>query len=417
MRAFVTFFMTIAIGFTARAQQVLDLPTCYELATKNYPLIKQQSLIKASYAYNLDNIQKGLLPQLNFNGQATYQSEVPEFKFPGINVKSLPKDQYKFYAEASQSLTDLLVSKDQKALLENNEHLQTSQMIVELYKVKERINQLYFGVLLTDQQIKLNELLTADLQNGLNKISAAIKNGVEYKSSEDKIKAEMIRNGQRKTELAYQRLAYTEMLGYFINQKITAATIFKTPEAPVPANQIQRHELALFDTKGKMYTIQQKLLIDRSLPKVGLFLQGGAGQPSPLNFINREFSPYFIGGLRLTWNFNNYFTRKNDSKNIQLEAERNNIDKEIFLFNLTILVNQQQQELGKYQSLISADEELVVLRNAIKNTAKAQLENGIITTNDYIKEVNAEDQARQNKALHEIQLLMSSYQLQYTTGN
>jgi len=417
MRSSILFLLLFITGLGSKAQHVYDLTTCYELAQKNYPLIKHQALIKAAYAYNIDNIRKGLLPQLSFNGQATYQSEVPKFQFPGVNIKQLPKDQYKFYGEASQSLTDFSLSKDQMSFQQNAEKLQENQVEVELYKLKERINQLYFGILLTDAQMKINDVVNADLNAGLEKVRAAIKNGVEYKSSEDKIKAEIIRNEQRKTELDYQRKSFTAVLGFFINQKIEGTDTFKTPSTPNLIAQINRPELTVFETKGKHYDIQKKLLKDRSLPRVGLFIQGGAGQPSPLNFINSKFGPFFLGGLRFTWNFNNYFTQKNDLKTIQIEADKNNIDKEIFLFNLQLLVQQQNQEIGKYLSLIQTDQELVDLRKNIKNTAKAQLENGVITTNDYIKEVNAEDQARQNMAVHEIQLLMSSYQLQYTTGN
>jgi outer membrane protein TolC len=260
-------------------------------------------------------------------------------------------------------------------------------------------------------------LVENDLETGKKRVEVAIKNGVDYKSSLDKIKAELIKNSQRAIELKSQRKAYTDMLGYFIHKDLDTQTQFVTPVVMTGNLSNTRPELKLFENKKAIYRIQEKIIQNKNLPKLSLFLQAGAGKPSPLNMISNSFKPYYLGGIRASWSIMNLYTQRNEKSLIEIDRNSNEIQKELFLFNTEITARQQGNEISRLNELIKTDDELVSLRSSVKNTSNIQLENGIITTNDYIKEVNAEDQARQTKLLHAIQLLMAQYNLQNTLGN
>ncbi|GBL35356.1 hypothetical protein EMGBS15_09510 [Filimonas sp.] len=401
------------------AQRILTLEDCYAAAIDNYPLIRQKDLIAKSSAYTLSNISKGILPQVTLNAQATYQSEVTRINvnIPGLNFEAPSKDQYKVYADIAQPLTELFTVKDQKELTAKNADIQTQSVNVDLFKLRDRINQLYFGILLVDEQLALNRLVEKDLQSGQKRVEAAIKNGVDYKSSLDKIKAELIKNGQRAIELKAQRNSFGDMLGYFTNTTIDDNTKVMKPESILPSTVIHRPELKMFDNKGTSYTIQERIIRNKNIPHVSLFLQAGAGKPSPLNMISNSFSPYYLGGLRLNWSLMNLYTQKNEKSLVHLDRQANQLQKDLFLFNTNLTMRQQNSEITKLNELLQTDDELVDLRTSVKNTSSIQLENGVITTNDYIKEVNAEDQARQSKLLHKIQLIIAQYNLQNTLGN
>ena len=407
----------IALGKHSFGQKTYSLSECLQLAENNYPSIKQKELILKSEQYNLSNLTKGTYPQISLNGQGTWQSEVTSFKIPGVNFTPPSKDQYKTYAEITQPLTELHTVKAQKEMQKAQTAVQMQTWQTEIYKIRERIYQLYFGIQLTQEQIQLNNLVKKDLETGINKVTAAINNGTEYRSSLDKLNAELLRIKQRFIELSSAKKAYVEMLSYFIGQNINENDQLSLPATPSLSNTISRPELNIFSAKEKSLNIQQKIINNKNLPRFSLFAQGGAGQPSPLNLIMRDFRPYFIGGLKMSWNFNSLYTQKNEIASVYLEKKNNEIQKELFLFNTNMAIKQQNNELNKTNQLIESDEELIQLRNSIKNTAQIQLENGIISTSDYIKEVNAEDQARQNKALHQIQLLAAQYNLQYISGN
>ena len=399
--------------------QSLNLDSCQHLAKINYPLSKQSELLSKSREYSLDNLNKGFWPQLNIGGQATYQSDVTEIplRLPGISIPSVPKDQFKIYGEVNQPITDLITVGKQKEVQRAQSDVQAANLEVELYKLRDRVNQLYFGILMIDAQLRQNELLKNDIQTGLNKINAALANGTEYKSNSDKLKAELLRANQKTIELNVARKAYLEMLSQFIHVTLQENTILETPAQQTIAANINRPELNYYSSRDKSFDAQKKLLSARNLPKFGLFFQGGWGQPSPVNLLSKDLSSYYIAGIRLNWSVSGLYTLHKEKALIELDRKMNDSQKETFLFNTTSTNSQINAEINKLLLLLNTDDEIVQLRTSIKSRAQVQLENGIITTNDYLKEISAEDQARQNKILHEIQLLLAVYTQQYTTGN
>ncbi|HET6225275.1 MAG TPA: TolC family protein [Bacteroidia bacterium] len=400
------------------AQDQLNIDSCYVMAKSNYPLIKQQELISKTKDYTLDNATKGYLPQIGINGQASYQSDVTQIpiSLPGMNVPTLSKDQYKIYGEITQPLTDVLVINQQKKLINDNSTVEQEKLEVELYKLKERVNQLYFGVLLINAQLQQTELLKKDIQRSIDKTNAALANGTALKSSVNILKAELLKAEQRTIELKTNRKGYVEMLSVFINKKINEQTAFQKPAAKGNTLTINRPELKLFDAQKSTFTAQNKLITARNIPRLSLFFQSGYGKPA-LNMLNPDFDFHYIGGLRLSWNLSAFYTFKKDKKIIVLNQDLVEVQRQVFLFNTQLSLTQQQTELNKLEELIKSDEEILALRTSIKTTANSQLENGAITMNDYVSYVNAEDQAKQNKLTHQIQLLMTQYAAQTIAGN
>lgn len=398
--------------------QSLTIETCYGLAAENYPLVKQRELLTKSNEYTLQNLSKGYLPQLTLAGQATYQSEVTQIPIsvPGMNVPVLSKDQYKFYGEVNQTLFDGGVIKQQKLAQQSNLEAEQQKLEVELYKIKERVNQLFFGILLVDEQIRQTELLKQDINLGLKKTEAAIANGTAFKSSADVLKAELLNADQRTTELNAARTAYAEMLGLFINRTLDVTVTLEKPKALVVSPEINRPEITLYESQNKIIDAQYKMLTARNLPKLNLFVQGGYGRPA-LNMLSNDFEAYYMGGVRLNWSLSGLYTLKKDKSLLDLNRQTIAVQKETFLFNTNYTLRQQSAEVNKYSELLTSDNDIISLRTRVKQTASAQLENGVITSNDYLREVNAEDKARQNKIVHEIQLLMAQYAQQTTTGN
>ncbi len=410
----------LAIVFVSKAQNAdqLTLADCHKLAEQNYPLIKQRELIAKTAEYTIANIQKGYLPQLSVNGQATYQSEVTAvpIRIIGVKIPILSKDQYKLYGELDQVVYDGGEISGQKQLQRANEAVNQQQLQAELYQLKDRVNQLFFGILLIDEQLKQNDLVIADLQLGQNKIQASIKNGTAFRSNGDVIAAEVLQTKQHSVELLASRKAYMDMLGLFIGKTVADNTVLVKPQPVNISTEINRPELAVYDQQGKSLDVENKLLTASSRPRFSAFFQGGMGRPG-LDLFDNSLAPYYIAGLRLSWSPSVFYTIKKQRALIGINRQNLDVQKETFLFNTNLTVKQQNADIGKYQQLLSSDNEIIDLRTRVKTTAMAQLENGVITSNDFLTEVNDENQARQNKILHEIQLLMSQYNQQTTTGN
>ncbi|SHG41098.1 Outer membrane protein TolC [Chryseolinea serpens] len=416
LRSLVT--AALLLASLAGQAQSLTLDECYAMAEQNYPLIQQRELIGKSKEYSLSNASKGYLPQLAINGQATYQSDVTRIPFdtPGSRAPLISKDQYKIYGEATQALYDGGVIREQQANLEVNAKIDEQKLEVELYKLKDRVNQLFFGALMIGEQLKQNDLLIQDLQNGIAKTDAAVANGTALKSSLNVLKAELLKARQRAVELNATRVAYTDMLGLFMNRSLGDSAVLVKPAAPVVEQEIRRPEMQLYAYQDQSTEVQYKMLAARNRPKLSLFLQSGFGRPA-LNMLDNTLKGYYLGGIRLNWSLAGLYTNKGDRALIDLNKRNIDVQRRTFLFNTNMTLQQQNREAAKYQQLLASDDEIIALRVSVKNAASAQLENGVIDTNDYLREVNAQDQAQQNKILHEIQFLLAQYNQKTTTGN
>lgn len=412
-------FLFILLVSKLAAAQVITLEQANQLAQINYPLISQNKLISQTADINIDNLSKNFLPQVTLSGQAGYQSEVTKITIPvpGINITPPNKDQYKLIADVNQLIYDGGAVKEQKKIQLLNSDLEQKKVAVELFRLKERINQIYLSILFFDEQLKQVELVKADLQNGLNKVEAQVKNGVAFRSNLNVLKAELLKADQRIIELRAARKGLIETLELFINQKVNESTSFQKPGNIFAGTDtlIQRPELNMFTAQEKLINSQYKLIDARNLPKASLFAQGGYGRPG-LNFLKNEFEFYYLTGVRINWSLGNLYTKKNDQQLLEVNKKIVNVQKDIFLLNTNTQLKQQSSEIEKLQQLIVKDNEIIVLRTGIKEAAKAQLENGVITANDYLREVNAEDQSRQTLITHQLQLLQAQINYQTISG-
>lgn len=433
------FLLLLLNGILAHTQpqpqpQSLTLDTCYALATVNYPQIREKELIQRTRDYSVANAAKGWLPQVNFTGQASYQSQTIAFPFkiPGATLPVYSKDQYKAQVEVDQTIYDAGTIKFQQQLRTADEAIQLQNLNVDLYALRDRVNQLFFGILMIDEQLKLNELQHNDLQNGVDKSQASVNNGTAFRSSLDELKAESLRTEQERTELLATRKAYTRMLSLFINRPLddnstlvapspiasaSSAPSASTAQSLAPAiPDITRPELAVFDLRKSAFDIQERQLHVAYTPKISAFVQGAYGRPT-LNFVSNDFGFWALGGIRLSWSLSGLYTNKNDKRLLALDRRDLDLQKETFLLNTRLTLTQQQAEAEKYQALADQDQQIIDLRTSVKTAALAQLQNGVITSHDYVNQVNAENQARQNLVLHRIQLLQTQYETKTTSGN
>jgi outer membrane protein TolC len=418
--------LLLAPGFWGLGQGRLTLEECYQLGEANYPLTRQRALIEKTREYTLANIAKGIYPQIAVNGTATYQSDVTKISIPpvagmNINIPTVPKDQYKLYGELSQTLTDFGINRQRRAVSRTDAELQEANLSSDLYALKDRINQLFFGALLIDGQLEQNELAVQDILTGIRKVEAAVKNGTDFNSSLNKLRAELLNTGQHSVELRASRLAYTDMLGLFINRVIDSATVLVKPEeqiaGPAAADSIRRPELAAYDLQARSYAEQLELTRRNLFPSVSAFFQGGMGKPNPVNFLSTSLSGYYLTGLRLTWTIGGSYTYKKDRLISQNNQEMVRNQRNTFLFNTQLTMRQESADIRKYRELIHTDDEIVQLRESVDKSSAAQLENGVINANDYLQDVNAAAQARQLRVVHAVQLLQAQYNFKTTSGN
>ena len=412
--------------------QAQTLEECQQAAERNYPLIQQYDLINKTTELTVSNIQKGWLPQVSASAQATYQSDVVSFpdemqalyQQMGINMKGLTKDQYRVGIDVQQTVFDGGAIRSQKEIAWAQGQVQQTQNEVNIYKVRKRVNEMYFALLLIDEQIKLNSDLQELLAGNERKLESMKKNGTAAESDWHSVKAERLNVVQQMISLQAQRQALARMLSAFCGVEV------KTPSKPprgeasiLPLGGVKggsRPELRAIDAQLRLADAQEKALNSALMPKLGVFAQGFYGYPGYNMFedmMSRKWSLNGMIGARLTWNIGALYTRKNDKAKLQLQRDMAENSRDVFLFNNNLEQIQQNENIARYQRLMSDDEEIIRLRSSVRKAAESKLAHGIIDVNDLVKEINSENQARVQQTVHEIEMLKEIYDLKYTTNN
>jgi len=416
MKRWLLSMMVFSNLVSAQTVDKLTLSQTYDLAQKNYPVIKQKALVEQTANITIENLQKGFLPQLTVNGQATYQSDVTGFNisFGGVNIQAPDKDQYKVVGDLNQLIYDGGVIRQQKVAAHLNADVQQQQVEVELYQLKDRVNQVYLSILFLDEEIKQANLTKQDILSGIKRVEVQVKNGVALRSGLNQLQAQLLQNDQRTIELKETRKGLIQTLALFLNQSLNEeAIVFERPVVNVNADSsISRPELKLYNDQSSLALHQSKLITSKNLPRVSLFAQGGYGKPG-LDFLKNESVWFYTGGVRFTWPFGGLYTIKKEKQQTEVNKEMIDVQKETFILNTNTTLKKQWSEIEKYIQIEGRDEEIIDLRQQVKKASLAQLENGVITADDYLRMVNEEDQARQSLIIHQIQLLQA--QINYLT--
>ena len=418
----ITFFFALVSYAPCFAQ--LSIEACYEKARANYPLIKQYGLIEKTKEYNLSNAAKGYLPQVTFSAQATYQSDVTEIPIDldaigltGVEIPSVSQDQYKMELALSQTLWDGGAIRSERKTLRTQAEVDQRDMDVSMYAINERVNQLYFGVLLAEAQLEQNKVLQAELRRSCEQVSSYIKNGIAQQSDLDAIRVDLLKAKQTEAQFEHTKRAYREMLSRLIGEEIGEETRLVKPEAVRPlTKENNRPELELYQARIRNLRAQDSRITAGMMPKLGLFVTGGYGKPG-LDMFEDNFKAYYLAGVKLSWNLGSLYTRKNDRRKIQTGIRSIETQRETFLFNTSLDVAQRNATIDKYIDQLKYDDEIIALRGSVKRASEAKMANGTLSGTDLTRDIHAEQSAIQDKILHEMELLQAIYNLKYVTNN
>ncbi|MDH8701065.1 outer membrane protein TolC [Dysgonomonadaceae bacterium PH5-43] len=403
----------------------LTIEKCFEMAEQNYPQIKRYNLISQSESYSLSNASKAYMPQLYISGKATYQTDVTSIpiSMPSIDIPTINKDQYQIVAEVNQTIFDGGVTKSQKQIIEAEHLVDKSQLDVEMYAIRERVNEIFFGILMIDERLSLNSLYLRELNVNLNKINTAYGNGTATQVDIDVVKVEIKQNTQQRIELESLRKSYSNMLAYFVGLSTDDNIYIVRPKLnDIDLNRysglfadsdIATPEINYFHSNINLLEVQKKKINSANLPKLGAFIQAGYANPA-LNMLKEGFRAYAVGGLKLSWNISNLYTKNNDYRKIDNAIKNTMVLQDVYLFNSRIKIIQQQEAINSYRKKIEEDDDIIVLRKNIRLAAENKIEFGIINSTDIIREMNAEQSAKQNKSTHELEMMKYVYQLKHT---
>ncbi len=404
----------LAFSFSNYAQTSISLESCYELARQNHPLYSNLQINGETNSLEIKNLNTNYLPSVNFNAQATYQSDVVtiEIPMPGVNIPQPTKEQYKLTVDFQQVIYDGGLTKELKKIQQLNSEAENWAIETLLYKLKEEINTAFFGILLIQQKIALYEVVVNELNNKLLLVESGIKNGAALESDRNLLKAEILTNEQEIISLQSDKFAAINSLSTLINSSLDHNSKLELPSNTVPdfnSEPQQRPENQLYQLKNKILSEQSYLLSINQRPKLAGFGQLGVGKPG-LNMLSDEMNEFYIIGAKLSWNIWDWKKTKREKQIVHLQIESNENTEKAFNQTITILLQQERDKILKYNQLIAKDLEIIELREKIAKNSYSQYENGAITLNDYLSDFNLESAAKIRK---EVNLIL----LQQATAN
>ena len=410
-------------GLSAGAQVTLD--ECRRLAREHYPEIRQYDLVRRTEEYTLSNARRAWLPQLSFAAQATWQTEVPSFPNAlagmlaqqGLDMPGMNKDQYKAALELNQTLWDGGKSEADKRIARAEAAEQARSADVDLYALQGRVDNLFFGILLLDERIAQTQLTLDLLRSNLEKVRALQRNGVAMQSDADAVEAELLTVNQQLTQVTASRDSYRRMLEIFTGRPLGGEQL-ERPDASEPRSmESSRPELALFDATADKLTAQERLVKAATRPRFGLFAQGYYGYPG-MDYFQSMMSPDWswnaMAGVKMSWNFGAYYTRKNSLAKLRTAKEQVEMQREIFLFNTRLQTAEESGDIARLRKALADDDRIVALRRSVREAAESKLRNGVIDTDDLLRKITDEAAAATARSAREIELLKTIYELKHT---
>lgn len=417
-KSYFLFLLLLAnVGFS-QVNKEISLEQLQQLVVNYYPTLKQQLMYGKLAESKKQLLNTNYLPQISLVGTATYQSEVTKFNFsiPGATTFNQKQDQYSVGLELKENIFDYGAIKTQKKIEQLIAESQNKQIDADFIKVKERIEQLYSTIQLCVENLSILALKQVELTTKQKRVSSLVQNGAGLKSSLLVIEAEILMTEQKIAEVNSMKQTCIEVLSLLTNQKFDATTRFKDIETNATLKvTLNRPESQLFELQKNTNSLREKMITKSNLPKVYVFGRGYFGRPG-YNFLNNDFRTYGMVGVGLNWNLSSYYTLGKEKKNLQIASELITVQKEAFELNVQTLLVQQKEEILKLEKLIEMDLKIQAIKKEILAVSSSQLDNGIITSAEFIIDLNADQQARTTTSMHQIQLAMVKRAYNTTLG-
>ncbi|EGV44994.1 TolC family protein [Bizionia argentinensis JUB59] len=416
MKKMFSIVFLLFIGVQSWSQELVTLESCYQSLSENYPLVKQYALLESQNTLDIDAVDTGKLPQISFDAQASYLSDVIDIPIPNSGIEPPNNDQYRATLSVNQLIYNGGAINATSNLKLAQLKTQQKQLEVSLYQLKQRVNQYYFSILLQNESIALLDSKKNQLETKIKEVKSGIEYGTMLPASDKVIEAELLKIKQQLTEILNNKKVLTETLSSLIGKPLNASTTFQKPDIATNISPtLQRPELELFQLKKEEIESQKLLIQKDNMPKLFGFASGGYGNPG-LNMLDNSFQTFYTVGAKLNWNVFDWNANKKKRESLIINKDIVDNEAEIFQLNTNIELNKYESEITKISETILIDSEIINLRKEVLLATESQLRNGVITTSTYITELTNLYEAENIFATHNIQLELAKANYNITQG-
>ena len=391
----------------------LTLEDCLLRGRDNYPAVRQYDLTGKSREYSLANASKAWLPQVSVTaGGYAFTDPVKtdgQMQRMGITLDNWMAGAY---VSVRQNIYDggQVAAARQSAAAQADVQLRRTD--ISMHALRERIEEVYFGILTLDERLRQNTLLQEDLAVSRRTIESMMRSGTASQNDCDALQVEQISATQQHDALAAQRRAYLQMLALLTGSPLGENTTLQRPSDITAADHggqtdAPRAELRYYAAQGLALDAARRSLDTRLRPTLS-FIGTGTLHTSVTDLTHNAF---LFGGLQLSWNIGALYTRRNDIRRIEMQRQSVDTERDVFLFDTRLQDRQTSGTVDALQRQIASDNEIVRLREGIRARSDRKVTLGTESVDQLLRDILAVDMARTQKALHEIQLLRERYRL------
>jgi outer membrane protein TolC len=419
-RARIIGFLLAIAPLSGHGQQAtLTLEECTSLARTNHPMIRQHDLINKSSEYTISNAGKAYLPSLSVTGIGAYIiNGFPTVTLPGAAAKEEQKTQAIAILQLNQTIWDGGATKSSKEITRAATETEKAAVDVQLFAIQQRVNEVYFGILLLDEQMKLLDVAEKNLKVNYDRLKLSTENGLGYRVEVDEVESELLKVGQRRTEFQYTRIAFADMLSLLIGKPLAVGATLARPivSESVLTSTNNRPELIWFTNRTRLVETQSAMNKVSLMPKVSLLAVGVVASPG-MQFGTSAISNLSLAGISVSWNTGGLYRNNNQRELDRIQMDRVGVERASFEFNQSLELKQYSADVSRQKAILEADGKIVELKTRIHQSLQLKFDNGLCSASDLILSINNEQDARSNKQLHEIQLLKSLYAYKTSLGN
>ncbi|MFK7770813.1 MAG: TolC family protein [Saprospiraceae bacterium] len=397
---------TLSFGQTKTELSLLE---AYSLLEKNYPILQNSGLLEQIYQKDLEQLDIAKKPKLFVKADGRIQSQSVSLVSDNPMIP-LEIDQsiwsLKTYAEAQYLILDGGLNDVQRKIKSVKLKADLQNIEVDRFALRERINHLFFGITLLREQSKLFDISLKDLEARKEQVAAGLEMGVLLESELIKIKVKELEIKSMQDNVGFQVEGLVKTLTILLGEEISNEVKLNFPALSSPAEipNLNRPELEYFKLQREAILAQSDLIDVHKKPQLSAYAQAGIGYPNPLNFLSNKIAPYGILGIQMNWQITDWNKSQVDKDILSLQSQQLIHAEETFNFNLDSKKAQYQSDVNRLLYQIQQDEKIANLQAEILKQLAAQLDEGVITSSEYITQVNAELLSRQNLLIHQTEL-------------
>jgi outer membrane protein TolC len=417
-----------ALPGALRSQQQRDslrLSALHAAALQTDPRQRQLALQSTQSELRLRNLAAERMPTLTVEGLAQYQSDVvtvPAPTLPGQSRINPPHDTYDARLVVRESLFDPSLTPrravERATLVESQ-----AQVRATLFTLRQEVDEAFFSATLLDARSAELRAAVADLQGRRREAVIRVREGAALPGDTSSLDAAILQRSEDILELRANRAASIARLGRLVGRAIDDSVAMALPDLAVAVRQARsaidstraRPEYAQFGATRDRIASQSEMLAARVKPVVSTFARLGYGKPG-LDFLSNSFETYWIAGVQLQWTPITWGALEREREALSLQQQIVSAGEAAFTAGLRRAVEADLHTIDRLEAALATDDRIVALREQVERETRIRLQEGVVTSADYVTRSSELLQARLTRATHRVSLAQARAHFLTTLG-